>query len=378
MNVLVFNVGSTTLKYACIDPETGQRLAAGIIDRIGQPDQTDPAASDHMTAARFVLEILREIPFAAIGHRIVHGGAIFQQPTAVTPEVLQRLKTLDSLAPLHNPPARSVVQSLVDFGVPQTLVFDTAWFSTLDETAWRYALPEAWYRDYGVRRYGFHGTSHEFVTNAAMRFLEHHDEASDSFSAERCKMITLHLGGGVSASASIGGVAVDTTMGMTPLEGLVMATRCGDIDPAIPLHLMQHHGLSMEQIEHGMIRSGGLLGLCGHADMRKVLEAASNGDQAAETAVNVFVRKIVKTVGGFFAILGGLDTLVFTAGIGQHSSEIRQRVTDALSHLGIRIQSDLNADCSGDMIDISDEAATVRTLVVATDEELAIARQILR
>lgn len=367
MNILVFNVGSTTLKYALIDRESGDRISTGLVDRIGQPGGD---AADHMTAAKETLTALRGQNVDAIGHRIVHGGALFQEPTRVTPEVLVSLSTLDSLAPLHNPPARVVVESLMEIGVPQTLVFDTAWFGTLAESAWRYALPQSLLTDYGVRRYGFHGTSHQYVTDRAIERLknDHADSITDN-----PKIITLHLGGGASAAASIGGVAIDTSMGMTPQGGLMMATRCGDIDPAIPGFLVGAAGMSTADVDRMLIRESGLTGVCGDGDMRTVLTRSGDGDAAATLAVDMYVRTIVKTVGSYLAILGGLDALVFTAGVGERSVEIRRRVAESLNHLGIAIDPDANEQCDRPVASIG--SGPVKVLVIATDEELAIARQ---
>ena len=366
MNVLVFNVGSTTLKYACIDRTTGQRITGGIVDRIGQ---TAGDAATHSEAARIALQRIGDTPFSAIGHRIVQGGDQFQQPTVVNAEVLSRLRQLDSLAPLHNPPARKVVESLVDVDVPQTLVFDTAYFATLSPAAYRYAIPESVYREHGVRRYGFHGTSHQFVIQRALEFL-----GGDTASR---KIISLHLGGGASMTASVGGVAVDTSMGMTPLEGLVMATRCGDIDPAVPLYLIREVGMTADEVDTLLNKQSGLVGLCGSGDMRTVLQRCEADDAAAVLAIDIYVRRIIKTIGSYFAILGGLDALIFTAGVGEHSAEIRQRVTTPLSHLGIQVDSNLNNTRAGDVADITMHNAPVHTLVIATDEELAIARQVI-
>lgn len=382
MNVLVINVGSTTLKYACINLETGQRLATGLVDRIGQPGNPDPSAVDHITAAKSVIQRLSEmegVSFDVIGHRIVHGGDMFFQPTPVGPDVLVQLKQLDSLAPLHNPNARTVVQALSNLKIPQILVFDTAYFSTLTDSAFRYPLPNKLFQQHGVRRYGFHGTSHQFVTDRAIEYLS---EASANFDASTCKIISLHLGGGASATASLGGKAVDTSMGMTPLEGLVMSTRCGDIDPAIPIYLVRQLGLSIDEVDLLLNRQSGLQGLCGEGDMRQVLRRAKDGDKQAELAIDIFVRKIVKTIGSYFAILGGLDALIFTAGIGEHAAEIRKRIAQPLGHLGIEIDSAINDSCPAELVDLSNATAnatsnaTVKVLVVPTDEELAIARQV--
>lgn len=366
MNVLIFNVGSTTLKFACIDRTTGQRINGGIVDRIGQ---TDGDAASHSEAARIAIQRIGNTPFSAIGHRIVQGGDQFQQPTLVNAEVLIRLKQLDSLAPLHNPPARKVVESLADVDVPQTLVFDTAYFATLSPAAYRYAIPDSVYREHSVRRYGFHGTSHQFVTQRALDFL-----GGDTTTR---KIISLHLGGGASMTASIGGVAVDTSMGMTPLEGLVMATRCGDIDAAIPLYLIREVGMTANEVDTLLNKQSGLVGLCGSGDMRTVLQRCDTGDHEAALAIDIYVRRIMKTIGSYYAILGGLDALVFTAGVGEHSAGIRQRVTTPLNHLGIQVDSKLNQNHANEITDITSNDASVRTLVIATDEELAIARQVV-
>ena len=364
MKILVFNVGSTTLKFACIDAQTGQRIHSGLVDRVGQPGGD---AEDHVAAAMVALEKVGRENVDAIGHRMVQGGAEFREPTRVTAEVLDRLRPLDSLAPLHNPPARRVVEGLVELGIDQTLVFDTAYFASLPPEAYRYAIPEELYREHGIRRYGFHGTSHQYVTDKAIEFLGG-DETS--------KIISLHLGGGASATASVGGVAIDTSMGMTPLEGLVMASRCGDLDPAIALHLIQHVGMSPAQVDQTFNKQSGLLGLCGESDMRAVLKRRDQGDSAAKLAIDIYVRKLVKTIGGYFAVLGGLDAILFTAGVGEHSHAIRQLVCDALPHLGIQLDATLNDGCSGAICDLATVDSPVRVLVVPTDEELAIAMQV--
>lgn len=364
MNVLVFNVGSTTLKFACIDTKTSRRLCSGAYDRIGQ-DGGD--AVDHITAARAAMETVGKTNIDAIAHRIVQGGAIFRKPTLVSGDVLEQLKTLDALAPLHNPHARRVVESLTALGIEQTLVFDTAYFSTLSPAAYRYAVPQAIYEKYGVRRYGFHGTSHQFVVAKAIDFLGNPPDA---------KIISLHLGGGASATASIGGVAVDTSMGMTPLEGLVMASRCGDVDLAVAFHLIENAKMSPAEVDNMLNKQSGLMGLCGESDMRRVLQRRDQGDAAATLAIDIYVRKIIKTIGGYIAILGGLDALVFTAGIGENCAAIRQLVCEPLGHFGIEIEAGTNRDCPHAATDLSSPKSTVKTIVVPTDEELAIALQI--
>lgn len=364
MNVLVFNVGSTTLKYACVDAANGMTSEIGLADRIGRPDGD---AATHLAAAEDVIDRVGWDKIDAIGHRIVQGGSRFAGPTLVSSNVLDELKNLDSLAPLHNPAARQVAEGLVDIGRPQVLVFDTSYFASLQPAAYRYAVPDSWYREYGVRRYGFHGTSHEYVTKRALQELGNN-------ATGRC--ISLHLGGGASVAASLGGVAVDTSMGMTPLQGLVMATRSGDLDPAIPLYLIEAAGASAKEVETALNRKSGLVGLCGDSDMRTILKRRTSGDADASLAIDIYVRTVIKAIGSYFAILGGLDALIFTAGVGEHSSEIRKLVCEALGHFGVAISTDANLACAGELSDISADASQVRTLVIATNEELAIARQV--
>ncbi|MGB7326194.1 MAG: acetate/propionate family kinase [Rubripirellula sp.] len=372
MNVLVFNVGSTTLKFACVDTTSGERLTEGLIDRIGQ---SGGEASDHLSAAKAALDQHRSLSIDAIGHRIVQGGAVFQSPALVTPSVIAELRNLDSFAPLHNPPARSVVEAIdqMKTGLDQVLVFDTAFFATLGPAAYRYAVPESVYVDHGVRRYGAHGTSHRFVTKQAIAHLSQRQPQL----ASNARIVSLHLGGGASATASVNGVAVDTSMGMTPLEGLVMATRSGDIDPSVPLHLIRNAGMTADQVDHLLNKSSGLLGLCGDCDMRSILSRRDQGDDSASLAIDIYVHRLVKTIGGYVAEMGGVDALIFTAGIGENSAEIRRLATERLQHLGIKIDTQANQSgmSAGTVTDISDSDAAAKTLIVRTNEELEIAVQ---
>ncbi|EMI16070.1 acetate kinase [Rhodopirellula maiorica SM1] len=369
MNILVFNVGSTTLKYACIDLATGSRVTEGLVDRIGQ---IGGDATDHLTAARIALDRHKDFALAAIGHRVVQGGDRFAAPTIVNDKVLMDLAKLDTLAPLHNPPARTVIEAMtaLELSIPQVLVFDTAYFSNLPPKAYRYAIATWAYSDHGVRRYGAHGTSHRYVTEQALNFLD--------AAPEQRRVISLHLGGGASVTASIDGVAIDTSMGMTPLEGLVMASRTGDIDASVPLYLMRQTGMSVDEIDTLLNKQSGLLGLCGDVDMRTVLSRRRQGDAAASLAIEIYIHRILKYIGGYFAILGGLDVLIFTAGVGENAAEIRKLITAPLAHLGIVIDDQVNESLRANqvIVDLTDPTATVRTLVVATDEEHAIAKQV--
>lgn len=382
MNILVFNVGSTTLKFACINTSSRTRLTHGLVDRIGQPGGDAP---DHLSAAQIALDRHAAIPLAAIGHRVVQGGDKFSAPTLVDQHVLTELRQLDTRAPLHNPPARAVIEAITaqTLAIPQVLVFDTAYFVTLPPKAFRYALPDTYYRDHGIRRYGAHGTSHQYVTQAAIDYLAASGIPGDQTGTntdclQPTRIISLHLGGGASVTASIDGVAIETSMGMTPLEGLVMATRTGDIDPAIPLHLIRQLGMSVDDVDHLLNKRSGLLGLCGDVDMRTILQRREVGDPAAYLAIEIYVHRLQKYVGAYLAILGGLDALVFTAGVGENSTVIRQLVAEPLAHLGIGIdlQRNTSVRAAGEIIDLTPAAAVVRTLVVPTDEELAIAQQV--
>lgn len=371
MNILVFNVGSTTLKYACIDVASAKRLTEGVIDRIGQPGGD---AADHLSAANKVFADHVSMNFAAIGHRIVMGGATFDAPTLVDDEVISRLRPLDSLAPLHNPSARSVVEAIhaMKLDVPQSLVFDTAFYATMPPSAYRYAIPESVFRDYDVRRYGAHGTSHGFVTERAIGYLNPRSQTP----SDKLRIVSLHLGGGCSATASVGGIAVDTSMGMTPLEGLVMATRCGDIDASVPLHLIRRAGMTADEVDHLMNKQSGLKGLCGEADMRAVLRRRGDGDAEASLAIDIYIHRLVKTIGGYIALLGGIDALIFTAGVGENAAAIRRLATASLGYAGVRVDTQKNslARSDGDVIDITAADSDVAVLIVPTNEELAIAR----
>jgi len=369
VQILVLNVGSTTLKYAVVDTATERVGHQGTVDKIGQDGGDAP---DHLTAARQVVESRLDAGIDAIGHRVVQGGRLFTEATPVDAMSLAQLSELDDLAPLHNPPARRVIEALVAaaIGLPQAMVFDTAFYTTLPPAAGRYPLPEDLVRQYQLRRYGAHGTSHQYVIDSALRFLP---------SGQRPRRtISLHLGGGCSATAAIDGVAVETTMGFTPLEGLVMATRSGNIDPSIVTYLIRHAGMSAAEVDRLLNHQSGLRGMCGDSDMRTILRRCDEGDQAARGAIDVYVHRLRQTIGGYVAALGGCDALIFTAGVGEGAAPIRRQVTADLGCLGIEIDEQANAAaCDGDRIrDISTAEATTRTLVIPTSESLAIARQV--
>jgi acetate kinase len=366
-SVFVLNAGSSSLKYQLVDPDTAEVHVAGTVERIGEEGSDVP---DHEAAVRRALDAIegRPEPFAC-GHRVVHGGERFDSATVIDDEVEHAIGELSALAPLHNPAnlegiraARAVLPD-----IPHVAVFDTAFHRTIPAAAATYAIDADLAARYHVRRYGFHGTSHQYVSRAAAAFL--------GIPLGESKIIVLHLGNGASACAVDGGRSVDTSMGMTPLEGLVMGTRSGDIDPAALFHLHRQAGLGFDELEQLLNRDSGLKGLTGKGDMRDVQAAAADGDEQAEAALAVYRHRIRRYIGAYLAQLGGLDALVFTAGVGENNSLLRRRTLDGLGHLGIRVDPDRNEVPSRQARRISPDDAPVAVLVVPTDEELEIARQ---
>jgi acetate kinase len=365
--VFVINSGSSSIKYQLVDLETETASVTGLIERIGEPGSPIP---DHEAGMRVVLEAIgsgREI--AAVGHRVVHGGSLFASATVITDEVEAAIDELSALAPLHNPAnllgIRAAQLALPD--VPHVAVFDTAFHQTLPPAAYTYAIDAELAAKHGVRRYGFHGTSHKYVSEKAATVLGR--------PLAELKMIVLHLGNGASACAIDGGRSVETSMGITPLEGLVMGTRSGDIDPAALIHLHRQGGLSFDELDVLLNRKSGLLGLTGMADMREVQDAAAAGDDIAEAALAVYRHRIRRYLGAYLVHLGGLDAIVFTAGVGENNVLLRRRVLAGLSFLGIEVDDERNAAISKQPRVISTDDSPVTVLVVPTNEELEIARQ---
>jgi acetate kinase len=370
--VLVLNAGSSSLKYQLLVPETGEVRANGLVERIGEPgsDVADHAAALDAMTARLSSEgvELTDEPLRAVGHRVVHGGADFSEPVVITDEVLGRIRALSPLAPLHNPGAVTGIEAArAAYPVPHVAVFDTAFFSTLPPAAATYALPADLAREHGIRRYGFHGTSHQYVAQATAELLGRPLGELDQ--------VVLHLGNGCSASAIHGGVAVETSMGLTPLQGLVMGTRSGDVDPGLHAFLNREVGLDIDEIDVVLNKRSGLLGLAGVNDFRELEQRMASGDAAAELAFDVFVHRLKHYVGAYLALLGRLDVLTFTAGIGQNSAGVRAAVVRGLGGLGIEIDPTANQSRSAQARLISPPAARVAVAVVPTNEELAIARQ---
>jgi len=308
---------------------------------------------------------------AAVGHRVVHGGQ-FTSSVRITPEIRSRISALADLAPLHNPPSLETLAAAEAElpGVPHVAVFDTAFHATLPPEARTYPVPEKWTRDWGIRRFGFHGLSHAYCARRAAELLGQ--------PADELRLVICHLGHGCSASAVRGGRCVDTTMGFTPLEGLMMATRSGSIDPGIVLHVQQHHGLTAEQLESALNRESGLLGVSGiSADMRQVLAASKGGHTQAQLALGIFAHRVRQAIGALAVTMGGTDALVFTAGVGEHASEVRESICAGLDCLGLELDAQANTVCRPDT-DVARPGSRGRILVIATREDITMLREVLQ
>jgi acetate kinase len=366
--ILVFNAGSSSLKYRL--SRGPQNVDAGIVEHIGEP--SSPTADHGVAVAQVIHSLaLDDAPPAAVGHRVVHGGELFREPILLDHEVVAAIERLSALAPLHNPAGlagiRAARQALPD--VPQVAVFDTAFHATLPVAAASYALDRQVAARYGIRRYGFHGISVSYVAAATAELLNR--------PVAELNTIVLHLGNGASATAVAAGRSVDTSMGMTPLEGLVMGSRTGDIDPAVVFHLARVAGMDLDQIEHLYQHHAGLTGLCGDNDLRTVQARAQHGDASARHALDVYCHRIRKYVGAYHAVLGRLDAITFTAGVGEHSPLVRAQALAGLDPLGITVDPARNTGGAAARV-ISPDHARVAVCVVPTDEEHAIAQQTSR
>ena len=370
--VLVLNAGSSSLKYQLLVPESGEVQAGGVVERIGESGSD---VADHAGALASMRDELRdkgidlaEVPLRAVGHRVVHGGPDFSEPVVIDDEVLDRIESLNPLAPLHNPAAVIGIKAARErFDVPHVAVFDTAFFARLPVAASTYAVPGDLARRHSIRRYGFHGTSHEFVSRATAELVGR--------PVTELRQVVLHLGNGCSASAIRGGHAVDTSMGLTPLQGLVMGTRSGDVDPGLHAFLHREAGLSLDEIDTILNKKSGVLGLSGVNDFRELVQRMDGGDDSARLAFDVFVHRLKHYVGAYLAILGGIDVLTFTAGIGQHSAPVRAAVVAGLEGLGMSVDPVRNASRADEARIVSPDGSPVTVAVVPTNEELAIARQ---
>ncbi|MCS6711361.1 acetate kinase [Brachybacterium sp. EF45031] len=389
--VLVLNSGSSSLKFQLLDPTDGAVRARGIVERIGQERASakiaagddehrwEGAAADHVAAMGVVQELLTQVGLSltdgsvrAVGHRVVQGGSRFSEATPIDDAVRDAIRELGELAPLHNYAAVDGIDAARALlpQVPHVAVFDTAFFTDLPAAAHTYAIDREVAAEHAIRRYGAHGTSHRFVSEATAQLL-----AAQGRDVSDLRQIVLHLGNGASASAVRGGRPVDTSMGLTPLEGLVMGTRSGDIDPSVYVHLSRRAGMSPDEVDQLLNKRSGMLGLCGMSDFRDVSEAIAAGDEAATLAMEVYIHRLRKYLGAYTFVLGGLDALTFTAGIGENDDEVRERLLTGLEDLGIVLDREANARRSGEARIISAPESRVVVLVVPTNEELAIARQ---
>jgi acetate kinase len=394
--VLVLNSGSSSVKYQLLDMADDCRLATGLVERIGERTSRlthtalngasagehgrertrEGRIADHEAALKAVAEELAadglglDSPeLAAIGHRVVHGGQRFTAPTVIDDEVLAEVESLVPLAPLHNPANLTGIRTAQALSphLPQVAVFDTAFHTTVPEDAARYAIEKETADAHRIRRYGFHGTSHAYVSRRTAELLGR--------DPGEVNVIVLHLGNGASASAVRGGVCVETSMGLTPLEGLVMGTRSGDVDPAVVFHLERVAGMSVDEVDTLLNRRSGLVGLCGDNDMREIRRRIDEGDREARLAFDIYAHRLKKYVGAYYAVLGRVDAVAFTAGVGENAAEVRAAALDGLDGLGLSVDPERNGVRDRQPRMVSPEGARVAVAVVPTDEELEIARQ---
>lgn len=394
MNILVINAGSSSIKYQLIDMNTELPLSSGIVERIGlevglikhktftngseEKTVEEFPIPDHGVGLKRVAELLMDkkvgvikdpSEIKAVGHRLVHGGESFTETVVITDEVKAKVKELFPLAPLHNP-ANLIGVEVAEKVFPnakQVGVFDTAFHQSIPEKAFRYALPEKFYSEMRIRKYGFHGTSHKFISEKAIDYLGNPD----------AKIVTIHLGNGASMAAVKGGVCVDTTMGMGPLCGLIMGTRSGDIDPAIIFYLSQQKGLAIQEISDLLNKESGMKGLTGLTDMRDVEKCQREGDPAATLALEMYAYRVKQFVGSYAAAMNGVDAIVFTAGIGENDTSIRKMVCEEMDYLGITWDEEKDKNRKDDVHEINVDGAKTKVLIIPTNEELEIAKQSL-
>ena len=392
MNILLLNAGSSSLKCTLMEAVNCQVIAHSLADWAGSVTHYEYGGTDgkehsedvawrgHAEAVRRVLHDLQHVEpvalaghstLAAVGHRVVHGGQ-FTSSVRITPAIRSRITALADLAPLHNPPSLDTLAAAETElpGVPQVAVFDTAFHATLPPEARTYPVPERWTREWGIRRFGFHGLSHAYCSRRATEMLGR--------SEADLRLVICHLGGGCSDSAVRGGRCVATTMGFTPLDGLMMATRSGSIDPSIVLHVQQRHGLTPAQVERALNQESGLLGVSGiSGDMRQVLAAARAGHQQAQLALGIYTRRVRQAIGALAVTMGGVDALVFTAGVGEHAGEVREAICAGLECLGLELDAQANASCRPDA-DVARRSSRGRILVISTREDVTMLQEVVR
>ncbi len=391
MKILVLNCGSSSVKYKLIDTDTDKTLAEGGVEKIGladgflkfkRPDGskeiTELGLTDHKGAVQAILNNLTDPVVGciksydeidAVGHRVVHGAEKFNKSVLITDEVIQQVKDCYNLAPLHNPANITGIEAITALmpDVPQVGVFDTAFHQTMPAKSCMYALPYRFYKEDGVRRYGFHGTSHRYVSARACEFL--------GLDAATQKVITCHIGNGGSITAVLNGKSVDTSMGLTPTEGLMMGTRVGDVDPGALTYLMKRHNMTVDDLQRVINKESGMAGVSEiSSDMREIENAVNAGDERAKMALDMYEQRIIKYVGAYAAEMGGVDVIVFTGGVGENQTGVRENVCAPLAFMGVEIDTALNARTRGTETEISTPASKVRVVVIPTDEELMIAR----
>ncbi|MCQ6959189.1 acetate/propionate family kinase [Mucilaginibacter aquariorum] len=394
MNIFVINSGSSSIKYQLFQTPLSQPVCSGLIERIGLPDavithktytggteQVTKISANIATHEEGMLETGRLLTAPGtgvlqnpdeidiVGHRIVHGGETLTQTTVITPRVKDEIKKLFPLAPLHNPGHLKGIEvaEKIFKRATQIAVFDTAFHQTMPEKAFRYAVPDVFYKNYGIRVYGFHGISHKYVAGQAMKYLKKPD----------AKLITIHLGNGCSMAAIKAGVCVETSMGLTPLDGLIMGTRCGNIDASVLLYLMTEQGYTAERLTELLNKQSGMFGLTGQSDMRYIRKMLDEGSEAAKLAYEMYAYRIRKYIGSYAAALEGLDAIVFTAGVGENDSLVRELVCKDMRYFGISIEETKNRQPAGGFLDISAVESGTKVLVIPTNEELEIADQCL-
>lgn len=393
--ILVINSGSSSLKFQLIDMATETMLAKGLCDRIGINDSflkytvqgrdsiiINKVMPDHRTALKeaiFALTcketgVISDVSeIFAVGHRVVHGGERFHDSVIIDEEVMETIKECIKLAPLHNPPNITGIKACQDImpGIPMVAVFDTAFHQSMPRYAYLYALPYELYTGYGIRKYGFHGTSHKYVARRAAAMLNR--------PLEELRLISCHLGNGASICAIKNGKSVDTSMGFTPLDGLAMGTRSGTIDPAVVIFLMERKKMTTDEVYEYLNKKSGVLGISGvSSDFRDIQAAASEGNERARLAIDVFCYRVKKYIGEYSAVLGGIDGIIFTAGIGENNDLVREKTLEGLEYLGIKIDKEKNSIARGRELDISVGDAKEKVLVIPTNEELEIARETLK
>lgn len=396
MKILALNCGSSSVKYQLFDWEAGKVVAKGIVERIGIGDsfivhevqgkntvREEYECHDHITAINLVVHTLEDknkgvidnvSEISAVGHRVVHGGEKFKCSVLIDENVIKAIEEVQHLAPLHNPPNLAGIrgaQSVMP-NIPHIAIFDTAFHQTMPEHAYIYPVPYEWYEKYGVRRYGFHGTSHLYVSKRAAAML--------GKSAKECNIITMHIGNGVSHTAIKNGVSVDTSMGLTPLEGAVMGTRCGDIDPAIPLFMQQQLGISPKDMDNTLNKKSGVLGITGkYTDRRDIIACAESGDKRCQLSLEIEAYRLKKYIGSYYAVLGRVDAIVFTAGVGENAWLIREKALSNLEELGIKIDFEKNRKTlskSGET-EISTPDSKIKVFVIPTNEELVFIEDVV-